>query len=59
MRLVVEVADAQLLRFKAAVAAEKRTQADVIRTFLDEYIDASDKRRSRKKEDHQPRTEGV
>lgn len=38
MRLVVEVPDKQLERFRAAVEAENRTQAEVIRAAIDQYI---------------------
>ena len=38
MRLVVEVPDKTLERFKAVVTAEKRTQADVIRAAIERYI---------------------
>ena len=43
MRLVVEVPDKKLERFRAAVEADNRTQADVIREAIDEYIKRAEK----------------
>lgn len=43
MRLVVEVPDKTLARFKAAVESQNRTQADVIRTAIDAYIESVQK----------------
>jgi len=44
MRLVVEVSDEKLQRFKECAANEGRTQADVIRAAVDEYIKKAEKR---------------
>lgn len=44
MRLVVEVPDQKLERFRSVVAAENKTQADVIRTAIDEYIKQAERR---------------
>jgi metal-responsive CopG/Arc/MetJ family transcriptional regulator len=50
MRLVVEVPDEQLNRFKVAVAKEHRTQADVIRAAIDSYVKEIEKQSGAKKE---------
>jgi len=49
MRLVVEVPDEQLIRFKDAVAKEHRTQADVIRAAIDAYVKSIEKQDGSKK----------
>lgn len=44
MRLVVEVADERLVRFRAAVTAEGKTQAEVIREAIESYIRTVERR---------------
>lgn len=52
MRLVVEVPDRTLERFKSAVESQNKTQADVIRAAINAYIKSVDKPKGDKHENN-------